>query len=422
MATLEELAAALLGQQTQANIAAENPYYRGRDVFDTVGNSAIKIAASDPTRYGAGETAAAAGVSGLLSGLFGSAGDSYQNTLTGRYTDVIAGKNPTGEGLPAGLFGQADRQKTLFGLQQQMQDQQENKKFSQDLIKIGLQNPQAMPQVQQILSGGKAPVASPEPAAPAAPAEPSLFQSNAKDLTQQVNERSAELLRNTPGLTPNAALEQARFELRGATNADSAEMKQLSKESDQIRLADELVQQAESAIARAGDTGGVPGVPGSLPVQRALKWAFKPDEAKAFDEMGSLGASFVAAARIPGTGAMSDQEMQLFQKAGVSISNEPEVNQAIVNKMKAVNELNKQYLDFKNQYLVEKGTLRGANEEWHSRYIEKVKDLPAEARPGWRDVFSGKAVEKEAKAANPIAAAPSREALLAEAKRRGLIK
>lgn len=115
-------AASLLSPTTQASIAAANPYYKGQGVADTVGDIALKTVASDPTRYGLGQTAAVTGISGLLSGLFGGAGDNYQNTLTERYGKVLDGDLSAKADLPSGLFNQAARERGLFDLQPKLNE------------------------------------------------------------------------------------------------------------------------------------------------------------------------------------------------------------------------------------------------------------------------------------------------------------
>lgn len=128
MANLEDLAAQLFGGATQQLIAAENPYYTGRDTADQIASLALQTAARNPNAK-VGETALWAGLSGLASGLFGGAGDNYQNTLTDRYNQYVLGGSD-GSDLSRGLFGSADRQKKLFQAAQQI----EQRDFTRDIL------------------------------------------------------------------------------------------------------------------------------------------------------------------------------------------------------------------------------------------------------------------------------------------------
>ncbi len=126
MPGLEDLAQSLLGEQAQAEIAAANPWYKAKGVSDLVGSSALQLVSQDPTRYKTKDAVIATGLSGLLSGLIGSYGDKYQNTLTDRYVDAVTGSlggDATAESsqLPDALFGSAKRRAALFAQQRLLQ-------------------------------------------------------------------------------------------------------------------------------------------------------------------------------------------------------------------------------------------------------------------------------------------------------------
>ena len=134
MASLEQLVASLFGDQSQQLIAAENPYYRGRDTADAIGDLGLKMVGADPTRYGLGEIALVSGLSGLASGLFGQKGDQYQQVLTDRFQNVASGVDSGGE-LSPNLFGAANQQRRLFNTQSKI-DQRD---LAREIMKKGLE-------------------------------------------------------------------------------------------------------------------------------------------------------------------------------------------------------------------------------------------------------------------------------------------
>lgn len=116
MGALEDLALALLGGEAQKTIAAENPYYQFQAVPQAFQAGAMQFKPTNSRDMWQQSLAGSAG--GLLSGILQGAGNSYQNTLTDRYTNALAqsllGQEPSAEGLSPGLFGAAKRGGTLF--------------------------------------------------------------------------------------------------------------------------------------------------------------------------------------------------------------------------------------------------------------------------------------------------------------------
>ena len=116
MAGLEELAAALLGEDTQKAIAAENPYYKFQAVPESIGQSAVTLFAKNPGKYKTKDALAWGIGSGLHSGILGGAGDSYQHKLSNRYLQAVQGQQPEGDLAPS-LFDRATRTRSMFQLQ-----------------------------------------------------------------------------------------------------------------------------------------------------------------------------------------------------------------------------------------------------------------------------------------------------------------
>ena len=142
MASLEDLAAALLGAETQTAIAAENPYLRGAGVADQI-SGLIPEAYSAAQKSGNSsknlrEAAIASALTGLVGGLFEGAGGDYQQKLTSRYVtglnQALAKKPVTVEGLPDNLFSRITQSAALFDLQ----DRIAAGEAQRDVVKAGL--------------------------------------------------------------------------------------------------------------------------------------------------------------------------------------------------------------------------------------------------------------------------------------------
>ena len=131
MGAIEDLAAALVGQQAQGAIKAENPYYGFGDIGDQLGGVITKAAGSG--RYSTKDILIPALLSGLTSGIFKGAGDQYQSTLTDRYQKAALGlsngQDVTAESsqLPPSLFRNVDSGVKVFKLQQGLADAQAEK-------------------------------------------------------------------------------------------------------------------------------------------------------------------------------------------------------------------------------------------------------------------------------------------------------
>lgn len=127
MASIDDLVAALAGQDTQAAIAAENPYFQFKSAPDLIGQAVPKMLAQDPGKYSTKQALALALGSGLLSGTLQSFGNDYQNTLTDRFNktalDVATGKPRGSEYLPANLFRRANDAVSIFQTKKALEQQ-----------------------------------------------------------------------------------------------------------------------------------------------------------------------------------------------------------------------------------------------------------------------------------------------------------
>jgi len=136
MATLAEMAAAILGNDTQTAIRAENPYYTLSNTTKDIAEAPLAMITKNPGVYSTSEALRWALGAGLVNGLMQGMGDEYQNTLTDRYSDVlsnsIGGVDVENPGLSGALFGSAKRQGQLFGLQKRIQAEEENRKYERE--------------------------------------------------------------------------------------------------------------------------------------------------------------------------------------------------------------------------------------------------------------------------------------------------
>jgi hypothetical protein len=137
MAPLDQLAAELLGQSAQKDIASENIYNKAKAIPDSYTNNILSLVGRDPGRYSSGEIAANTAISGLISGLLGSFGEDRQQTLTDRYTsaigNIIAGKDPSQEDtqLNTKLFNLATNKGEGFLKQQALADLTKEKAYQE---------------------------------------------------------------------------------------------------------------------------------------------------------------------------------------------------------------------------------------------------------------------------------------------------
>lgn len=122
MGALDDLAAALYGQQVQKAIAADNNYTQLAQVPDAISGLITNAAVQTPGKYDTKDIILGALLSGTTSGLLSGAGENYQNVLTKRYQDsaisAAQGNEPTNEGLSPSLFKAAKDTGSMFRAKQ----------------------------------------------------------------------------------------------------------------------------------------------------------------------------------------------------------------------------------------------------------------------------------------------------------------
>jgi len=118
MGALDDLAAALYGQQIQKAISADNNYTQLAQVPDAISGLITNAAVQTPGKYDTKDIILGALLSGTTSGLLSGAGENYQNVLTKRYQDAVTesakGNEPENQGLSPSLFKSAKDAGSLF--------------------------------------------------------------------------------------------------------------------------------------------------------------------------------------------------------------------------------------------------------------------------------------------------------------------
>lgn len=128
MGAIDDLAAALVGQQSQAQIEAANPYREAQAIPDQIGNFVVSSAAKNPNTS-LGDIAGTALLSGLFGGAIKNYGDQYSATLNNRLQAAFAadaqGQTPNSdEYLPPSLLTTAKNQASMFKLRSALENAQ----------------------------------------------------------------------------------------------------------------------------------------------------------------------------------------------------------------------------------------------------------------------------------------------------------
>lgn len=408
MATLEELAAAFLGEETQQIIAAENPYYQFKKTPDFVTDLVQKSVASDPNRFDTKDIAVTTAISGLLSGILGSAGNEYQNTLTDRYTDAIIGKE-TGY-LPAGLFGSAGRMQKLFGLQRALEKQkladaieQQQKieavktgnELKKAIVKAALDDPytfaESLPILQQQFgvngditeqteAAAKAPSADLTTLPPRAKATPEPLETGPETDSLSgigiipLEQRRAERMKfyRQQGYKPEQAAVAARNDLEGELDADKKAYARIEEQREKAREMRAMADVVDQALDSGLETGGG----AELGQFVARNRAFIPfAETLGFDQerefsgnlLEGVKAKVLGMGRVVGSGAVSDFESKAFLQSGPSLDKGVDANREFARRLRETADYNQDYADFVDEVRSRGGTTPLADRLW-SKY------------------------------------------------------
>lgn len=172
------------------------------------------------------------------------------------------------------------------------------------------------------------------------------------------------------GLTPNAAAEYAERNLRSSTVMTKNAIEKLEAARKQASGLMDVANKAEYGMQGAGATGGLLNAPREL-FSKAYSLISPEETAQraAQAELDSVKPSIISFAKTPGSGAMSDVEMKVYLGAGPGSDKTPEENARIIDGIKASAQVSKDYADFLEAYIEDKGDAVGADVAW-SQYKE----------------------------------------------------
>jgi len=374
MGYLEDFAAALAGDQAQQQIAAENPYYGLQAAPNTFLNTAMTLAAQNPTQYSNKEKYGSALIGGLLSGMLGGAGDNYQATLTDRYNNALmgsmTGRPVTDEGLSPNLFKKATTQGSLFGIRrnQGLADMEaelrlrakiENEDMGKKAFMQALAKAQDGEQASQILQMGKelgifpAGATIPKTEAVAAPQEAASITDMGPDLgipsyDEVYKERLQEYRK--AGATPSKAAEQAGRDVQDLRSRSKSLIgSKLAEQSESIGKVEDIVRKGEEGIAKAGMTGSK--IASLWEKTLSLAPGVFPEAAQQaagdslLNQTQNLGAMIN---RIVGSGAMSDMESRALFETAMQPSKTKPQNEAVLKQYQNGLAIMKEHSDFMN--------------------------------------------------------------------------
>lgn len=382
MASLEELAAQLLAQEVQQEIAGANPYLQAQAIPDLVSRESLGLAAKDPTRYGMGEIALTTGLGGLVSGLLGEYGQGYQNTLTDRYTataqDYMLGNSPTQEqsSLPTDLFSRAKQQGQLFNMKQDVNAQIKQKEmadsFKQDILKSFLDDPRKTeralqsPALRKILGigGGEADIA-------AGNAISEATGSKTKTRLEELEEETGDY-----DLAVDIFKDEKNRESSRKSQDKARVDKYIAEESGSLRNTKSLLDNLGQALNQAKETGtAYPFEETGRRAQLALGDLFGSDDAEnrraARADLESLGVQVAGAVRDIFKGQTTEIEFKKYIESGPTLSKTPEQNSAILDRMQRSYALAKQRLNFLS-YATDEGYTQAQAEQMFDNLESEV--------------------------------------------------
>lgn len=337
--TLEQLILALA--QADSAVAGSDPYASPQAAVDKI--------VWDPSGFGVGENAAAAGIKGLLSGLFGELGNDYKQRATSEYQNILLGANPERKVLPEDLFRKGQDQLTVLGLLKNREDQKRKEALSlmEEELKLrakytgkgkdsSSKNPYYTGEAPSLES--KVAPASSDSAVPvAAPVEmmPTGREESLSD-AERVALKADKILRmGGPGMTPEIAYKAANEEVVEARKAATGE---IGQGLELVNLGQQL-EQVSKVATKTGAGRSITRLGDQILAMGNSKVA--QDTIDAENKMKGLGFQVSSYLKKPGEGAITDSEREVLSMIASDIGSSPEAN---VAGAKAVQLLGKRQL------------------------------------------------------------------------------
>lgn len=224
---------------------------------------------------------------------------------------------------------------------------------------------------------------------PGAERKPSMFPGIEKTYDERRNEYIQQGI--SMGLTPNKASEEADKRLTQERAANAAAFKKIEQSRETSSTYERLSATAAEAMTQAGETGGL--MPGARQAGSYLAAAFgsktQAEKMAATKLLDSIRPDIVKAGRSPGS--VSEYENKMLIGAGPSSQNTPEENARLIKGMALRAELERDYADFLEQYVQDKGDAVGADKLWNA-YKQAEVFVGGTYNPdriNWKDYFAG---------------------------------
>lgn len=261
-------------------------------------------------------------------------------------------------------------------------------------------------------------------------AKANLFGVPTKPLEQRLTEKAAAFMKQIPNLTANKAMEMAAASEAVNVSADKALQAKIALANKNADAMENAAGQIESAVQGSGSTGPYIGAVTSL-INKAM---FLSSESQNQETARQAFADprMQSALKVRQPGSTSEREMSQYLTTAPGVDKYPQTNQAIADRTKAAAALEREYADFLGTYASAGATASDADRAWayykNQFPLFKNGELNTD-RPDWRALMQQGFFQNigTARGSSTIedalgGASNSRAALIAEAKRRGLVK
>lgn len=363
------LAQALIGEQTQKELADRNPFLPLAGIGDQVGQVLVTPPkGSEFAGLSTRDRVLGSLFSGLAGGLFTNLSDSYADKQNNSVSSILfggAGERPSN--VPPKLFSQLKNTRDLVLAQDFLERsdsttkaRSEDKKLLLDSLKsakgkdfdrmvgaakaLGIdvgeleapaqKNPEPILDIQN----------KPQPLFPGSGSLSDKMDSIVKEQMEQ-------------GVPGGAAVEMAKAQTDAYRLANKESVDKVEAARVKAAKLNSIADTAIAGIEGAGQTGGALNTPREL--LSSLWSIFSEEEQKqrvSQELLESVAPEVASLARVPGTGATSDMEFKAFLGSGPSKSKLPETNRLLATKAKQLAGVEADYGNFLEAYRAEKGT------------------------------------------------------------------
>lgn len=169
-------------------------------------------------------------------------------------------------------------------------------------------------------------------------------------------------------VTPGDVNEYVANKLRLETKDTERALKDLAAKRESSRMLDEIAIEADMAIKKAGNTGGLGGGVkrfGDSVLSIIPGLGDAADQRMAGDSLlDSLAQKGISLNRVAGSGALSDFESRALFDAFLGKDKTPAQNQAILDKIVRTKAVNDEYLSFKENWINNYGSDQGSDVAW----------------------------------------------------------